>query len=412
MKISFISPYFKNIWSADGIGNIVAYCKNNFKGNLNVSFFHGNFDNELDIINKVSLSDIAFFSCTTPTYKNGVYLASRIKNINKNIRIVFGGWNSSTVRSIEDDVIDQIVIGEGEEAVLSILNGNMNSIIYGTKLNFNSIPWPDRDLIKQNDVLNLCESMCNERIISIQSIRGCKFNCKMCGESCMSGTYNKNTNPLRIRDPIDVLDEIEYLQYKFKIDRIKLLDPTWAVAEDVVFAFCEEKIKRNNNIKFDVMVHAGLATEKSIEIMSKAYCDVIMVGCESGSQRVLNDIGKGITLSKIKDVFAWGRKYNIQRRAFFILGFEKSYSDIEKTKQLIRDISPDIIGVSILSPYPGTCFYDSIKYKDVDWSKVDEYNSFWANEYFTNQQLKDIQKSLNDEFKDILVAHQRGKINE
>jgi radical SAM superfamily enzyme YgiQ (UPF0313 family) len=249
--------------------------------------------------------------------------------------------------------------------------------------------------------------MSGGRIGSVQSIRGCKMNCAMCAEDKMSGKHHKMHNPLRIRDPKDTMDEVEYLQKTYKIDRFQFLDPTWSVSEDVVKRFCEEKIRRKNKLPWNAMVHAGLITKKAISYMAKAKCDVMMVGCESGSSKILKDIRKGIGPQMIKRVFKWGEQYGLQRRAFFMVGLPNEDEDsIKATLKLAKEIKPDIFGMTILAPYPGSDFYDPIKHKDIDWSEVDEYtNDFWETKNFTNQELKDIQAMFADEFSDNLAWH-------
>jgi len=217
--------------------------------------------------------------------------------------------------------------------------------------------------------------------------------------------------PLRIRDPEDTLDEIEYLIKDFNIERVKFCDATWAVSEETVNKFCEAKLRRGINIKFDAMLHAGAATEEMIKVMAKANCDIFMVGVESGDQRILNDINKGTTIAKVKKVFEWGKKYGINRRAFFILGTPlEDKESIENTRKLIYSIQPDVVGFTILTPFPGNSYYRN-EFKDVDWENCNEYsNDFYYCDTFTNQELKQIQKNLNKEFKHILVSHQKDNV--
>jgi len=231
----------------------------------------------------------------------------------------------------------------------------------------------------------------------------------MCAESCMTGMYNKNTNPLRIRNPIDTMDEIEWLCKEYNPQRIKFLDPTWSVSADVVFAFCNEKLKRNNTIKWNAEVHASSITEPALEIMARANCDQIMVGCESGSQRSLDILNKRTTTNQIRKVFEWGKKYGIKRRAFFMIGIPgETIIDVRTTFNFVKELDPDIFGMTFMTPYPGSKYYDSKKFGDIDWSKCDEYgNNFWETEHFSNKELKDIQAWFNTTYKDILVEHQR-----
>ena len=141
--------------------------------------------------------------------------------------------------------------------------------------------------------------------------------------------------------------------------------------------------------------------------MAKADCDIMMVGCESGSSKILKDIRKGIGPRMIERTFKWGEQYGIQRRAFFMVGLpNEDEESVSATLKLAKKINPDVFGMTILAPYPGSDFYDPVKHKDVDWTEADEYtNDFWETKNFTNQELKDIQAMFAEEFIDSLAWH-------
>jgi len=74
------------------------------------------------------------------------------------------------------------------------------------------------------------------------------------------------------------------------------------------------------------------------------------------------------------------------------------------TEKLVKEINPDVFGVTILCPYPGTGLYKRDAFSEVDWSFADEYsNDFWRTKYFTNQDLKYWQSYLVNKFKDNLA---------
>jgi anaerobic magnesium-protoporphyrin IX monomethyl ester cyclase len=411
MKVSIIQPYFKNIWESVGVGYIVAYCRAHLGDRVEFRVYQENYDPHDFIVNECVGSDIVAFSATSPTYTGALRLAREIKERNPLVWTVLGGWHATAVSpaTIDTSHIDQIVRGEGEEPFLRILQGNADPVLVAQRLGFDHLPWPDREAINERRQVDYCELTWGERIASVQSIRGCKMNCKMCAQSCMTGQYRADTNPLRLRPPVDTMNEVEWLIEQYSIERFKFLDPTWAVDDDVVFAFCEEKLRRNCTIKWDAEVHAHFVTKRALEIMSRAGCDVIMVGCESGSPRSLKELKKGATLEEIKRVFSWAREYGMKRRSFFMLGIPGETSgDIRATYTLIKELEPDLFGMTFLTPYPGCAYHDPERHAGVDWSECDEYgNDFWQTENFTNQQLKEIQRWFHFRFWDSLVEHRK-----
>lgn len=422
LKVTLVAPRYPNIWEPLWAGYLVSYCQANFSGKIDFSFFHGNFNSERTILDECYLSDVVAFSATTPTYQTCCALASKIKNNHPEVKTVIGGWHVTSLLCViggsEIELnsslkpFDYIIKGEGETAFLKVLGYvwdgiPLKRILEGSPTIINNLWWPDRQFIVQEKFLNLCERMCGERIASIQTVRGCIHNCKMCGENCMSD------GNVRFRPVDDSLDEIEYLGKRYKIKKVKMVDATWCHNRTYINDFCNRKIERGVTVKWDCMVHAALVERKHLELMKKANCETIMVGVESGSQEILNDIKKGVTVEKIKAVFAWAKEIGLKRRAFFILGTPlETPETVEQTKQLVREIQPDVVGMTILCPYPGTAYYDHDRFKDVDWSRADEYsNDFWCTENFTNVQLKQIQEDFCNEFKHHIADNNKKVID-
>ena len=150
-------------------------------------------------------------------------------------------------------------------------------------------------------------------------------------------------------------------------------------------------------------------TERAMHFLKHSFCNQINIGCESGSPKILKDVRKGVKIEKIEKVFKWAKNYGIKTRAFFLLGMpNETIWDIWKTERFIKRANPDVVGFTMLCPYPGSDFYDPIKFKDVDWSKTDEYcNDFWNTKHFTNEQLKKIQKKLTKKYQKKLCERQK-----
>jgi len=224
----------------------------------------------------------------------------------------------------------------------------------------------------------------------------------------MSGDSN-----VRVRDPEDLLDEIDSVYTDYEIDMFKFLDPTWVAPIKAVYGFCEAKIKRGNHLPWEAMGHAAFITKDMLIIMKEANCKQINIGVESGSLALLKDMRKLVTPKKIKKVFRWCHDLELEVRGFFLLGMpNETLKTAEETFNLAKEINPDVFGMTILCPYPGSDFYDPIKHANVDWSKADEYsNDFWETKYLCNDDLKRIQKVFAKAFKDKIPTHMKEVIN-
>lgn len=391
-KVVLVQPYYENIWEPIGLGYIASYLKKHFVGELELSCFQGNFDTDETIINNCKDADVVGFSCTSPAYPHALRLAKSIKKINPKVRTVVGGFHPSALpeECASEEFIDQVVVGEGEKAFLDIVNGNTESIVHGTKLPMSELPWPDRKIIKNHRTVALCESMNTKRIASFQCNRVCPVNCAFCAERIVSGRYNKTRNPIRSRDVSELCDEIEHVIKELDLNYFKFVDATFDITPDFVIEFCKEKIKRGITTEWECLIHCSFTTEEMFMWLKKAQCHQVNMGVESGSNKILRDIGKGLQVKTIKKAFGWAKKHGIERRGFFLFGMpNETREDLLLTEALIDEIEPDVVGFTILCPYPGTKLYDPIKHKDVDWEKADEYsNDFWYTEHFSNIELK------------------------
>lgn len=405
MKVLFVSPFYGNVWEPLGIGYIISYCK---KHNLGVEFdfCHGNFDDNATIVNKGVNSDIVAFSATSPTVSEALRLAKAIKEKNPNVKTILGGWHSTCLFGESFPYIDYSIEGEGEYYFSTLLTVLVNPHV--TKqpykyLYFDELPWPDRKAIKQERHLELCYQMCGLRIGSFQSRRGCPMECAFCGEC------NMTEHNVRVRDPEDTLDEIDAVNTDYHIDMFKFVDPTWCYPKSAAYDFCSSKIRRRNNLPWEAMGHAAFLTKDLLKFMKESNCKQINIGVESGNQQILNDMNKGVTKEKIKKVFDWCHELGLESRGFFLFGMPNdTLKTAEETFDFVKEINPDVFGMTLLCPYPGTAFYDHGKYHNIDWSKADEYqNDFWRTDNFTNDDLKRVQKVFYKAFKNKIAPHMK-----
>jgi radical SAM superfamily enzyme YgiQ (UPF0313 family) len=169
------------------------------------------------------------FSCTSPVFRPALKLAQSIKEIHPEVRTVFGGFHPSAVPNdcLEEEVVDQVVVGEGEEAFLKILLGEDAPIVQGDTFSELNHIFPDRNLIQNIRTIDLCEQQTGKRITSFQSVRVCPLRCSFCAERIVTGVYQKQDNPVRERDPGHLLDEIEWTAREYRLDYFKFSDATW-----------------------------------------------------------------------------------------------------------------------------------------------------------------------------------------
>jgi len=409
MKVVLVQGKYFNIWEAIGCAYLGAVAKKQMDSRLDVSFFQGYFDSDDQIICSAIGADIVGFSCTSPSYAHCLSIAKQVKNINPNVYTVFGGWHPSAVPAIiHESTVDCVVVGEGESAFVDILRGRREKVIYAdSATDLDSLPYTDRKLIKNSREIDLAFEMTGLRIASFQSVRGCPRNCVFCSEHAVSGPLKSGTG-LRLRSAGSLVEEINKTAAEYGLNYFKFVDPTWNISEKKVVEFCEEKRRTGNTLTWECNLHASFVTETMLKAMKDAGCCQINIGCESGSTRILKDMKKGLTIDKVKSVFDWGLKLGLKRRAFFILGMpNETEEDIKMTERLIDEIEPDVFGITLLCPYPGSALYGP-EHANIEWSKTDEYsNDFWRSKMLTNSELKSWQKYFVTKYKEKVCWHNK-----
>jgi magnesium-protoporphyrin IX monomethyl ester (oxidative) cyclase len=394
------------VWESLACAYIGSYLKTYYHQEpLQLQFFDGFFDNDEKIVEGAANSDFAAFSCTSPQMKHAILLASRIKEENPKVKTVFGGHHPSSLpeQTKQHPEVDIVIVGEGETGMQMVLQYKKN-VIYTPKPidNLDVIPFPDRKLIHQERTLALTEKNDGERTASLLSGRGCPFHCIFC-----TGDHDVFGKRIRKRSEEDVLAEMEQLVSEWKVDFIKFADAEINSNLSWLRNFCHEKIRSGNSVAWGANVHAALIDYCTLELMHRANCREIWVGCESGSPRILTEMQKQVTPKQILNTFKWAKQIGIRRRAYFMIGFPtETLEDFKMTMNLAEEIDADTYGMTILCPYPGTKLY-SHAYSTVDWSQADEYcNSFWRTKHFTNLELKALQAEFVERFHNEICVRQ------
>ena len=329
-------------------------------------------------------------TATTSSIYDAYNVAKAAKEINPGVKVVIGGPHVTfTAKETlkECPFIDVVVRGEGEETFRELVNffesssedtwsleevkgitfRKDNKIIETDSRslikNLDSIPFPAYHLLPMEKY-----SLEGKRFATIITSRGCPFSCIFCSSSRLFG------KTWRARSPENVIEEIKLLKNKYGVREIEFLDDTFTLNKKRAEKICELLIKEKLDISWSCSSRVDTIDESLIEKLKKAGCHTIYVGVESGSQKILNIIDKGITLPQIEKTINLIKKVNINSFGSFILGIPgETVKTIKKTINFAKKLNPSFVQFSICTPYPGTKLFEMAKEKGwlltKDWSK-------------------------------------------
>ena len=330
-------------------------------------------------------------TATTSTIKNALEYSDIVKKVLPDSGIVIGGPHS-TFMPIEtlkcSESLDAVVIGEGEETMVELAekycdsntaklesikgiafqdlnNGNI-------KLNpprplikdLDSIPFPARHLVPFESY-GTTKNKSSDMITS----RGCVFSCGYCSSSLIMG------KKFRSRSAENVVYEIEQLVENYKIKDIAFMDDTFMLNKPRANLIADEIKNRGLDIGFVASSRVDMVDKNLIEKLKSAGLSTLYYGVESGSQRVLDLMKKGITLKQAEEAVKAAKEVGVEILTSFILGFPGETSkEIDKTIDFSIKLNADYSQFSILTPFPGTPIYHELKEKDlIDTEKWDQY---------------------------------------
>jgi anaerobic magnesium-protoporphyrin IX monomethyl ester cyclase len=191
--------------------------------------------------------------------------------------------------------------------------------------------------------------------LNMASSRGCSFRCAWCAKPIWGNRYLQ-------READAVAAEMLHLKRQFAPDHVWFADDIFGFRADWVQAFAATLHAGGGGIPFTIQTRADLMTPAMAAALRLAGCQEAWLGAESGSQRVLDAMNKGVKVAEIHTARARLKAQGIRVGFFIQLGYiGEQLEDILATRELIDTACPDDIGISVSYPLPGTAFYERVK---------------------------------------------------
>ena len=322
--------------------------------------------------------DLVVMDSSFPSLNNDIEVAEAVKESYPNAKLVFVGPPASQFpeRILQSEGIDIVARWEYDFTLKEIAEAieedkdftDIKGILY--RENGKIIQNPNRAFTSSDDLdkipfvskiykkhLNIEDYSLGTSLypeVQIFTGRGCPNQCTFCSwpQTLMGRKY-------RVRSIENVIDEFEYIQEELsEVKEIFIEDDTFTINKRRVLEFCKEYKKRRLNIVWACNARVGLNYE-AMKAMKKENCRMLITGYESGSDEILQNIKKGITVEQIKQFSKNMKKAGLIEHSDFIIGLPgETKETIKMTKELIKELKPHLLQVSVASPFPGTEFYN------------------------------------------------------
>ena len=302
---------------------------------------------------------------TSPQWPDTLILSDRLASEFKNsLKIVGGPHVSACPNDVEQSSFEIAITGEGEQALTNLFSSfppkipyaTLYSVIYGKPIdNLDSVPFPARHLVNwkryKRGIYWGKEKLADA--VSIISSRGCPFNCVFCGSHVVFG------HKVRFRSVENVIAEMRQVVDTMGYRGFNFHDDTFCINRGRVFALCTEFLKlKKFNVVWRCLSRVDTIDEELLKVMANTGCKEIILGVESGSNKILKNLNKGTTAEQNLKAMRLVKESDIQLKVGIIVGSPgETWETVEETEELLKTYPPNFWNVSCFTPFPGC--YDS-----------------------------------------------------
>jgi len=312
--------------------------------------------------------EIIAYSVMTGNHKNFLELNKELKK-KFNFISLFGGPHATFFRDlIEEDGVDVVCIGEGDEAVVELANRletgeNIKTIpnlnvknsgeIYKNTVrdlieDLDDLPFPDREIV------NKYEKIRNDPIKHFIAGRGCPYNCRYCFNEKYAEVYNGKGRRVRFRSVNNVIEEVKDVINKYSTRVVYFQDDTFILNKEWLREFSEKY--KEIGLPFHCHVRANLVDEEIVRLLKEANCYSVHIAAETADDKLRNEVlNRNMSKEEIINACKLLRKYRIRFMMQSMIGLPGGSleKDFETLKLNIK-CKPTYAWVSIFQPYPGT----------------------------------------------------------
>jgi anaerobic magnesium-protoporphyrin IX monomethyl ester cyclase len=297
-------------------------------------------------------------------YNPALQAIAHTKKILPQATVLVGGPHPSLVPEefLENPFIDHIFVGEAELSFPRFLEefaqGHQldQRVIIGEKPDLDRVPFIDRTLFGPHET-SPSRELLPEPFMSTIAGRGCFFHCRFC-QPAEARIFGKK---VRRRSVENVMEELRFLKDAYGLQSFIMHDDCLTESKNWVFSWCDSLRREGLRAKFMCQSRADLVCKNPdlIREMAGAGLELLIIGFESGSQRVLDFLGKGTTVAQNFEAARICRQLGVKIWGNYMLGIPtETREEVRETVRMMRTIKPHIYAPSFFTPHVGSQLYD------------------------------------------------------
>jgi anaerobic magnesium-protoporphyrin IX monomethyl ester cyclase len=215
-------------------------------------------------------------------------------------------------------------------------------------------PWPDREQISMDKYLATWRKHHGMGSVSLITARGCPYSCAWCSHSTFGRSHRR-------RSVTSVVDEIAWIRERYAPEMLWIADDVFTIDHSWLARFAVEMKGRGLKIPFECITRADRVNRSVAETLAELGCFRVWIGSESGSQKILDAMKRGVTVGQVQEAIHLCREQGIQTGMFLMWGYEgETLDDIEDTVRHVKNCRPDVFLTTVSYPIKGTPYYRDV----------------------------------------------------
>jgi anaerobic magnesium-protoporphyrin IX monomethyl ester cyclase len=297
---------------------------------------------------------------------------------------------------------DVVVVGEGESTLAEVIaslpamgprrlqdvrgivfkndSGEVVHTAERAKISdLDTLPLPDREAIDHQKYLDAWRTHHGASSINLITARGCPYKCTWCSHAVYGYSHRR-------RSPAAVAAEVAWIVERYNPDQLWYADDVFTISHPWMQQYSAHLQQRGLHLPFETITRADrLQSEDAVIALRDLGCYRIWIGSESGSQRILDAMQRGVSVEQVRRAVRLAQKHGIRVGMFLMWGYEgEELADIAATVDHVKQSNPDVFFTTVSYPIKGTPYFDAVADKvrlPIPWAEATDRDYFIGGRY-------------------------------